>query len=65
MDGIVNNEFTDKYGHKAYNDLIDLLTNNCDKYRYDACGNDDQCDDEGCMLYKAFNVYLKSMKCTK
>ena len=52
------NDFDGKYGGVMF-DLIDLLANDKNKYGYDDC-DDAQCDDEGCRLHKAFNLYLKN-----
>ncbi len=51
-------EFIEKYGVEAFNDLMDILINRDDKYHYNTC-NDDLCDDEGCRLFKAFKMYMK------
>ena len=50
-------EFIEMYGIHAFYDLMDVLVD--DKILFKDC-EDDLCDDEGCVLYKAFQKYLES-----
>ncbi|AGO47855.1 hypothetical protein Phi46:1_gp44 [Cellulophaga phage phi46:1] len=49
------NEFIARYGKETLDDLIEVL-NSADDFKH--C-DDDMCDDEECILIKAFNKFLK------
>lgn len=51
-------EFIKIYGNEVLEELFDILNNKDNKYNFDQC-DDDLCDDESCMLYKSFKIYIK------
>ena len=51
-------KFIEKYGQEVLDDMLKTLVTDVDHAGYIRC-DDNQCDDERCLLIKAFNQFVK------